>query len=339
MEHVCIVAEIGCNHNGNIDIAKELLIKAKEAGADYAKFQLFNSEKLVCPNAEMAEYQKRSIDDDSQISMLKKLELSESKYLELKDYAEEIGIQVFATPFDIDSVDYLNSIGQYIWKIPSGEITNLPLLEKIAGIECDNKEIILSTGMSTMEEITDAVSVLERSLNTKFTILQCNTQYPTMDDDMNLLVLDTLKKQFPKWHVGLSDHSEDCVAAIAAVGMGAVFVEKHFTLDKNLPGPDHKASITPAELETLCVNIRRVEKMLGNANKKVTDSEFQNKNVARKSIVASRAINKGELFSEENLTCKRPGDGISPMRWYDLIGKESNADYKENEMIKYDGVM
>ncbi len=287
MEHVCIVAEIGCNHNGDINIAKDLLIKAKEAGADYAKFQLFKSEKLVCPDAEMAEYQKKNINDDSQFSMLKKLELSDDEYFELSEFARKIGIQIFATPFDNDSVDYLNSIGQYIWKVPSGEITNLPLLEKIAGVDCKNKEIILSTGMSTMEEISAAVLVLEKSKNTKYTILQCNTQYPTLDGDMNLLVLETLRKKFPKWNVGLSDHSEDCVAAIAAVGMGATFIEKHFTLDKNMPGPDHKASITPNELNTLCKNIRRVEVMLGDATKHVTNSELQNKNVARKSMIIS----------------------------------------------------
>ena len=337
MEHVCIVAEIGCNHNGDVNIAKELLIKAKEAGADYAKFQLFKAEKLVCPDAEMAEYQKQKVVEDSQFSMLKKLELSDEEYNELNRYAKEIGIEIFATPFDSDSVDYLASIGQYIWKIPSGEITNLPLLEKIASSECNHKEIILSTGMSTMDEISAAVSVLEKSRNTKFTILQCNTQYPTMDEDMNLLVLETLKEQFPKWKVGLSDHSENCIAAIAAVGMGATFIEKHFTLDKNMPGPDHKASITPDELQTLCVNIRRVEKMLGNRMKRVTDSELQNKNVARKSIVASKLIKKGELFSEDNLTCKRPGNGISPMRWHDIIGKVSDRDYNENDIIKHDG--
>ena len=337
MNHISIVAEIGCNHNGDINIAKELLEKAKKAGADYAKFQLFKSEELVCPDAKMAEYQKKNIGEDSQINMLKKLELSEEEYLELKQYADKLGIKSFATPFDLSSVDYLNSIGQNIWKIPSGEITNLPLLEKIAAIKCEDKEIILSTGMSTIDEIAKAVAVLETSKNTKFTVLQCNTQYPTIDEDMNLLVLDTLRETFPCWEVGLSDHSEGYVAAIAAVGMGVTFVEKHFTLDKNMPGPDHMASITPDELEELCVNIRRAEKMMGDKEKKVTLSETKNKDVVRKSIVAVRDIKAGELFSEDNLTCKRPGTGTSPMKWYEVIGKRANKDYHKNEMIKFDG--
>ena len=188
--------------------------------------------------------------------------------------------------------------------------------------------------MSSLDEISDAVSVLEVSKNTKFTILQCNTQYPTMDDDMNLLVLQTLKEKFPKWEVGLSDHSEGVVAAVTAVGLGAKFIEKHFTLDKNLLGPDHKASITPDELEELCINVRRAEKMLGDRDKKVTLSEANNKDVVRKSIVASKSIKKGELFSEDNLTCKRPGTGISPMKWHEIIGTYASKDYLENEIIE-----
>ena len=334
MKNVCIVAEIGCNHNGDINLAKELLNIAKEAGVDYAKFQLFKTEMLVSPDAELAGYQKKNTDESSQFEMLKKLELSNEEYYELVKYADKLGVKAFATPFDLASVDYLESIGQEIWKIPSGEITNLPLLERIAEIKCPNKEIILSTGMATMDEIEDAVKVLENSKKTRFIILQCNTQYPTKDSDMNLLVMNELKENFPKWEVGLSDHSEGTVAAVAAVGMGAVFVEKHFTLDKNMPGPDHKASINPDELLKLCTSIRRAEIMLGDNHKKVTESEVANKNIARKSIVAACEIEEGDIFSTENLTCKRPGTGVSPMRWHEIMGTKAKRAFKENEPIE-----
>ncbi len=334
-EKVCIVAEIGCNHNGSLDIAKRLLLKAKEAGADYAKFQLFKTELLVTESADLASYQQKNTNEASQFQMLKKLELSRDEYIDIVKYAENIGIQVFATAFDIESAEFLAGLGQRIWKIPSGEITNLPLLEKIADIKCADKEIVLSTGMSTIDEIAAATKVLEKSEDAKLIILQCNTQYPTLDDDMNLRVMDTLREKFPKWKVGLSDHSEGVVAALTSVGMGAVFIEKHFTLDKNMEGPDHKASITPEELKELCDGVRRASAMLGNPSKQVTKSELENRGVARKSIVAATDIKKGDVFSEKNLTCKRPGTGVSPMKWHEVVGTVADRDYRKDEAIVF----
>ncbi len=334
MNKVKIVAEIGCNHNGSIDIAKILLQEAKVAGVDYAKFQMFKTESLVTEKAELADYQKNNVDELSQTEMLRKLELSTEDYLELIRYAREIGIGIFATPFDIDTVDFLASVGQNIWKIPSGEITNLPLLEKITNIKCEEKCIVLSTGMATMKEINDAVKVLSRCKNSRRIILQCNTQYPTLDEDMNLLVIKTFSELYKDWDIGLSDHSNDILASIAAVGMGAVFIEKHFTLDKNMEGPDHKASITPNEMKELCTSIRRVETIMGNPNKQISKSEQGNIIAARKSIVAKKVISKGDIFTEDNLTCKRPGSGISPMEWYNFIGKTATRDYIKDDMIE-----
>ncbi|WP_279123310.1 N-acetylneuraminate synthase [Holdemania filiformis] len=333
-----IVAEIGCNHNGNYEIAKKLVLEASLAGADAVKFQTFNAEDLVSPSAPKAEYQEKDNVNESQLEMLEKLELSQEEYLEVKKYAEDLGLEVFSTPFDSKAVEFLYNIGQKIWKIPSGEITNLPYLEKIRDLECSEKEIILSTGMSTMDEIEAAVDILQQSKNTKFIILHCNTEYPTQDIDMNLKALNVLKKQFPMWDIGLSDHSEGIVAAVTAVSMGVQFIEKHFTLDKNLSGPDHKASIIPDELKELCVNVRRAEVMLGKEMKFITSSENKNRYIARKSIVAKKTIKKGELFSIENLTCKRPGSGISPMHWYDLLGKTALQDFEQNDLIRCEGI-
>lgn len=329
-----IVAEIGCNHNGNVGLAKEMLQKAQSCGATSVKFQIFNSEKLVSANAKKAEYQiKNTHSDESQIEMLKKLELNHEEYIQIKKLADSLGIEIFATAFDSESIDFLFSIGQNIWKIPSGEITNLPLLEKIRDLKCNGKEIILSTGMSTVDEIKQAADCLEKSENTKLTLLHCNTDYPTADSDMNIWAMTRLAKDFPKWNIGLSDHSEGTVAAVAAAALGATFIEKHFTLDKTLPGPDHIASVTPDELKQLCEDVKRAEIMLGNPQKTVTASEYKNKFVARKSITAKRCIKKGEHFSEENLTCKRPGDGISPMNWYSLLGKTAERDFDRDELI------
>ncbi|MBR3149659.1 MAG: N-acetylneuraminate synthase [Eubacterium sp.] len=333
MPKVKIVAEIGCNHNGDISLARKLIEKAKEAGADAVKFQTFRAESLVSADAPLAEYQKAQ-NNTSQYEMLKSLELSNEDYMSLKSYAEQLGIECFSTAFDMDSVDFLAKTGQSIWKIPSGEITNIPYLEKIRDVKIDNKEIILSTGMSTMEDISLAVSVLEKSENTSFTILHCNTEYPTADGDMNLLAMMALKDAFPKWSIGLSDHSAGVVAPIMAVALGATFIEKHFTSDKSLPGPDHKASITPDELCELCQGVRRAEKMLGRKEKIITDSEQKNIVVARKSIVAKRAIKKGEILSVDNLTCKRPGSGISPKSWYSVIGTAAIKDFEKDELIQ-----
>lgn len=331
---VKLVAEIGCNHNGDVQLAKDMLVAAHECGAHAVKFQLFHSEKLVSVNAKKAEYQTRNThSDESQIQMLKKLELSEEEYRTLYNLAKELGIEVFATAFDEESLRFLYSLGQHVWKIPSGEITNLPLLEKICALECPNKEIVLSTGMSTLEEIRAATELLEKSKDTKLTLLHCNTDYPTVDHDMNVLAMTKLKKEFPKWSIGLSDHSLGTVGAVLAVALGATFIEKHFTLDKSLPGPDHVASVTPDELRQLCDDVKRAEVMLGNYDKAVTASELKNKNVARKSIVAKREIRKGEIFSEENITCKRPGNGISPMHWHGVLGKRAECDFACDELI------
>ncbi len=331
---VRIVAEIGCNHNGDVELAKEMLLRAHECGATSVKFQLFSSEKLVSVGAKKADYQTRNThSDESQIEMLKKLELSKEEYTSIYKYAEEFGIEIFATAFDEESLYFLHALGQNVWKIPSGEITNLPLLEKIRDLECRDKEIILSTGMSTIEEIRAATKVLEGSANTRLTLLHCNTDYPTLDGDMNILAMTMLGKEFPKWNIGLSDHSLGTVAAVLAVGLGATFIEKHFTLDKSLPGPDHVASVTPEELALLCFDVKRAEIMLGNYKKTVTLSESKNKFVARKSIVAKTHIKAGDVFSEDNITTKRPGNGISPMNWYGVLGKVAKSDFCPDDLI------
>lgn len=338
MRDIQIVAEIGCNHNGNVELAKEMMKRAKEAGADAVKFQSFVPENLVSKYAPKAEYQKQNDGNGSQLDMLKKLALTEDEYLELVQYAKNLNIGIFSTPFDSDSFSFLQRIGQNVWKIPSGEITNLPYLQKVAAIKCHNKQIILSTGMSTVEEVKYAINVLRQSKNTDFTILHCNTQYPTEAEDMNLLAINKIRELAPDWKVGLSDHSEGIVASLVAVGLGAKFIEKHFTLDKNMSGPDHKASITPEELEELCAGVRKAEIMLGSEEKKVTDSERKNIFVARKSIVAKRKIEKNEIFSENNITCKRPGNGISPIHWYEVLGKKAEKDFEVDEMISCEGV-
>lgn len=338
MNRVWIVAEIGCNHNGSVELAKKMMEEAKKAGADAVKFQSFVPENLVSKYAPKAEYQKQNDGEGSQLDMLRKLALSKEEYRELVEYAKELDIEIFSTPFDFDSFASLEEIGQQIWKIPSGEITNLPYLEHVAEISCENKQIILSTGMSTIDEILFAVQVLEKSKNTEFTILHCNTQYPTMPQDMNLRALHVLKDRFPHWKIGLSDHSAGIIASLVAVGMSVEFIEKHFTLDKNMPGPDHQASITPDELRQLCDGIRTAEVMLGQEEKRVTDSERQNIFIARKSIVAKRAVREGEIFTTDNLTCKRPGNGISPVHWYEVLGKMAEKDYDEDEMISCKGI-
>ena len=338
MRNIQIVAEIGCNHNGNVELAKEMMKRAKEAGADAVKFQSFVPENLVSKYAPKAEYQKQNDGKGSQLDMLKKLALTEDEYLELVKDAKNLNIGIFSTPFDSDSFSFLQRIGQNVWKVPSGEITNLPYLQKVAAIECHNKQIILSTGMSTVEEVKYAINVLRQSKNTDFTILHCNTQYPTEAEDMNLLAINKLRELAPDWRVGLSDHSEGIVASLVAVGLGAKFIEKHFTLDKNMSGPDHKASITPEELEELCAGVHKAEIMLGSEEKKVTDSERKNIFVARKSIVAKRKIEKNEIFSENNITCKRPGNGISPIHWYEVLGKKAEKDFEVDEMISCEGV-
>ncbi|OOB79969.1 MAG: N-acetylneuraminate synthase [Epulopiscium sp. Nuni2H_MBin001] len=329
-----IIAEIGCNHNGDAMLAKSMVDKAKECGVDAVKFQTFDSKQLISRFAPKADYQLETTDKaESQLEMTAKLELSHDEYMELKQYSESIGLDVFSTPFDIGSIEFLQSCGQTVWKIPSGEITNLPYLEAIAKVSCDNKKIILSTGMATIAEIQKAVDILESGEVADITILHCNTEYPTPDNDVNLQAILDLQANFRAYNIGLSDHSIGITAAIVAVGFGITCIEKHFTLDKNFYGPDHKASITPDELSNLCTQIRRAEVMLGSQCKHVTKSEHKNKLVARKSIVAKRDIKAGEVFSVDNITTKRPGNGISPMRWYDVLGKVAQTDFCEDELL------
>ena len=335
MKKIIIVAEIGCNHNGDFNLAKKMVKTAKECGVDAVKFQTFNSKLLISRYAKKAEYQKKTTgENESQLEMTKKLELGKEEYLTLKEYAESLGLIVFSTPFDLESINFLQKNGQRIWKIPSGEITNRPYLEKIGNIEIKDKTIILSTGMSTIDEIKNAVEILQSKKKNRIIILHCNTEYPTPDKDVNISALEDLKNNFKKYEIGFSDHSVGSIGAIMAVTYGITLIEKHFTLDKNFYGPDHKASATPDELKELVQNVRRAELMLGNGKKEVTDSERKNMEIARKSIIAKKDIKKGEVFTEENLTCKRPGNGISPMYWYEILGKKAEYDFKEDELIK-----
>ncbi|MBQ8605323.1 MAG: N-acetylneuraminate synthase [Clostridia bacterium] len=335
-----IVAEIGCNHGGDPALAKKMVKIAKDCGVDAVKFQTFNSELLISRYAPKAEYQKRNTGEkDSQLEMTRRLELSKQDLLSLWDYAKSLGLYCFSTPFDLESVEFLKSVNQHIWKIPAGEVTNLPYLERIGSFSVPDKKIILSSGMATVEELKTCINILVRSGTPEkdIIILHCNTEYPSPDEDINLSAIDHLKECFPNCEIGFSDHSVGEVAAIGAATKGIVMIEKHFTLDKNMEGPDHKASATPDELTALCKGVRRIETMLGVGKKIVTASESRNKIVARKSIVAARDIKKGEVFSEENLICKRPGNGISPMRWYDILGKTAEADFEQDRLIEASG--
>lgn len=340
MKHVFIVAEIGCNHNGSKELAKRMVESAKDCGVDAVKFQTFKAKDLISCYAPKAEYQKITTGtSDSQLEMTAKLELSHEDFLELKAYAEELGLKVFSTPFDIGSVEFLDSIGQSLWKIPSGEITNLPYLNRIGAIKRAGKKVILSSGMATIEEIENCIKILVNA-GTKecdIILLHCNTEYPTPDKDVNILAINDLKKHFPNVKIGFSDHSVGYTAAIGATVLGIDLIEKHFTLDKNYEGPDHKASATPDELKELIQNVRRVEVMVGSDKKIVTDSERKNKIVARKSIVALKKIAAGEIFTEDNITCKRPGNGISPLHWYEVLGKVAERDFNEDELITVSG--
>lgn len=330
-DKVFIIAEAGDNHNGNYDFALQLVDKAVEAGADCVKFQTFITEKVISKNAEKAEYQKNNTGtSESQFEMVKKLELSFEQFRMIKKYCESKGIMFWSTPFDLDSVDFLQELDIPFWKIPSGEITNLPYLIKIAKT---GKDIILSTGMCTLEEIRETIQILQDNGAGEITVLHCNTEYPTPFEDVNLNAMNTIAKEF-NVTVGYSDHTSGIEVPIAAVAMGAKVIEKHFTLDKNMEGPDHKASLDPQELKDMVRSIRNIELALGDGIKQPSNSERKNIDIARKSIVASKDIKKGEVFSEENIYTKRPGNGISPMRWYDIIGIVATKDYKEDELIE-----
>lgn len=335
MSHVLIIAEAGVNHNGSVETAKRMIDKAVEAGADVIKFQTFKSEKLVSKSAKQAEYQKKNIanaENDSQLDMLKKLELTESDHNELMDYCAKKQIRFFSTAFDMESIDYLHSLHVGLWKIPSGEITNYPYLKKIAQF---GEPVILSTGMCEMEDVEAALKVLtDNGLNKdKISILHCNTEYPTPFKDVNLLAMNELKDRFGV-RVGYSDHTKGIEVPIAAVALGAEIIEKHFTLDRNMEGPDHKASLEPDELTAMVSAIRNIELALGDGHKTISESERKNIAVARKSIVAAKNIKAGEVFNEFNLTVKRPGNGVSPMKWENVIGKVAKKDFQEDELIE-----
>jgi len=333
MEKTIIIAEAGVNHNGSIETAKKLIDAAAIAGVDYVKFQTFKTDNMVIKTAKKAEYQQKNMFDvdNSQYQMLKKLELSKEQHYELIDYCKQCNIKFLSTAFDLESVEFLSSLHLGLWKIPSGEITNYPYLKRIAK---ENEPIILSSGMSTMEDIKAAVNVLVNNGTDKqkITVLHCNTQYPTPMQDVNLLAMHTIAKEIGV-KTGYSDHTLGIEVPIAAAALGAAVIEKHFTLDRNMEGPDHKASLEPNELKAMVTTIRNVEKALGSSEKTVTISEIENKNIARKSIVAARRINKGEVFTEENLTIKRPGTGISPIRWNEILGKTAMKDFVEEEII------
>lgn len=325
-----IIAEAGVNHNGSLNLAKELIVKAKECGADIIKFQTAKLDSLVSKMAPMAEYQKENIGVvESQKDMLSKLLLSFEDFMYLAEYCKEIGIQFFSTPFDIDSIHFLNDL-QDIWKIPSGEITNYPYLVEIART---GKEVIISTGMSTLDEIDAALDVLRRNGAGKVTLLHCTTNYPTPMRDVNLKAMDTMRG---RWgcDVGYSDHTRGIEVPIAAVAMGATVIEKHFTLDRNMAGPDHKASLEPDELKDMVLAIRNIEQAMGDGIKKPSKSEEDNMAVVRKSIIAVRDIKAGEILTEDNITTKRPGTGISPMKWNEVLGTRAIRDFAEDELIE-----
>lgn len=326
-----VIAEAGVNHNGNFENAKKMIDVAKKSGVDAVKFQTFKAEKVVSKFAEKAEYQKNNTgNSESQLEMIKKLELSFSDFKELKEYSEKQGILFLSTPFDFESIEFLEDLGMEIWKIPSGEITNLPYLEKIAKI---GKKIIMSTGMCELSEIEEALKVLKEAGAKDISILHCNTEYPTPMKDVNLLAMLGLKEKF-KVDIGYSDHTLGIEVPISAVALGAQIIEKHFTLDKSMEGPDHIASLNPQELEEMVKAIRNIEVALGSKEKFASESEFKNRAIARKSIVANRKIKVGEILTEENLTVKRPGTGISPMKWNSVIGTRALKDFEEDEMIQ-----
>ncbi|MFD0749656.1 N-acetylneuraminate synthase [Mucilaginibacter calamicampi] len=332
MRKTLIIAEAGVNHNGDIEIAKKLIDAAAEAGVDYVKFQTFKATNLVSKVARKAEYQIQNHigkAEESQLEMLQKLQLSEADHYTLISYCQEKNIRFFSTAFDLDSLDLLKKLGLTLFKIPSGEITNLPYLRKISQIA---DEIILSTGMSTIDEIEQAVAVLRKNSDTKITVLHCNTEYPTPFGDVNLLAMNAIKDSIGV-EVGYSDHTLGIEVPIAAVALGATVIEKHFTLDRTMPGPDHAASLEPKELTAMVKAIRNIEKALGTSIKVPSESESKNISIVRKCIVALKPIAKDEIFSEDNLTVKRAGIGISPMKWDEIIGRKAVKDFLPDEVI------
>ena len=328
-----IIAEAGVNHNGSLALAKELIAVAAAAGVDYVKFQTFKADKLATQVAPKAEYQKESIGiGESQYDMLRKLELTPEQHIELINYCHKKGVKFFSTAFDMESVEFLSKLNLGLWKIPSGEITNYPYLKRIAK---DKQPVILSSGMSTMTDIENAIEVLTKNGVdiSQLTVLHCNTQYPTPFQDVNLLAMQTIACEFGV-NIGYSDHTLGIEVPIAAVALGATIIEKHFTLDRTMEGPDHKASLEPQELKAMVAAIRNVEQALGSSEKIISESESGNISIARKSIIAARFISKGEVLTAENLTIKRPGNGISPMRWEEILGTKALKNFNEDDLIE-----
>jgi len=332
MSRVFIIAEAGVNHNGSLELAKRLVDVAVEAGADAIKFQTFKADKLVSKRAQKADYQKQTTDvGESQYQMIKRLELDENAHRKIISYCNQKQILFLSTPFDHDSIDMLNDFGMYIFKIPSGEITNLPYLRHIGGLK---REVILSTGMSDLGEVEDALNVLVQAGTSKekITVLHATTEYPCPMDDVNLRAMNTIHAAFDV-KVGYSDHTQGIEVPIAAVALGACVIEKHFTLDRNMEGPDHKASLEPDELKVMVRAIRHIEHALGDGIKKPSKSEVKNIVIARKSIVAAHQILAGEIFTADNITIKRPGNGINPMRWDEVVGKIAQREYESDDLI------
>lgn len=334
MSKTIIIAEAGVNHNGSIELAKRLVDAAAEAGADFVKFQTFKADKIASKQAQKADYQQKTTDkSESQLEMLKRLELSEKAHLELIEYCKTKNIAFLSTAFDFESIDLLKNFGITLGKIPSGELTNLPFLRKMSKAF---PQIILSTGMADLVEIKATIKALFDSGTTpeSLTVLHCNTEYPTPFEDVNLKAMLTIGAEL-RVNIGYSDHTLGIEVPIAAVALGAKVIEKHFTLDRNMEGPDHKASLEPAELKAMVSAIRNIEKvMAGNGVKVASNSESKNRDIARKSIVAAIDIQEGEVFTEENLTVKRPGTGISPMQWDEVIGKVAKKNFLEDELIE-----
>lgn len=331
MKRTLIIAEAGVNHNGSYELAEEMIDRAYEAGADIIKFQTVIPELCISQYAEKAAYQKETTGQaGSQLKMVQKLALPFSAFDRLERRCNKLGIQFLSTPFDLESIKYLNNLNMPFWKIPSGEITNYPYLLDIAKTQ---KPVLMSTGMSTLEEIEQAVKVLTENGTHGLQLLHCNTEYPTPFEDVNLQAMKMLREHFGV-EVGYSDHTQGIEVPIAAVAMGATVIEKHFTLDRNMEGPDHKASLEPDELRQMVDAIRHIEQAMGTSEKVVTESERKNIAIARKSIVARKNIRAGELLTEDNITTKRPGNGINPMRWSEVLGTRAVRDFEEDELIE-----
>ncbi len=334
--HVFIIAEAGVNHNGSLDTAKKMIDVAKSAGCDAVKFQSFKAEKVISQQASLAPYQQTSgINASSQLEMVKRLEFSEAEHIELMNYCSKQDILFLSSVFDEDSVDMLQRLGVKVFKIPSGEITNIPLLCHIA---CKRRPILLSTGMSTLNEIAEAVNAISLCGNNEIVLLHCVSAYPAPIEEVNLKAMNTLKERF-SLPVGFSDHTEGIVASVAAVALGAQVIEKHFTLDKNMEGPDHKASLEPEELRHMVEVLRLIEKAIGDGEKKLCPCEKENVMLVRKSVVAVKDIAKGQIFSKENITLKRPGYGIQPSDMKKIIGCTAKVDIKADEIVTWEKVL